>query len=97
MRKKCKLVQADTLILPDSTATRDPIDWSLCALCQEPSSKPLHCPANSKRTDIGAGYGTLGDNLKSFLQLGNRPLPLDIDRLDEGDGIGSTLARNHAA
>lgn len=95
-RKKCKLVHAESFTSPASTDTHDPIDWSLCALCQEPSSKPLNCPAKSKRTDTGAGYVTLGDNLTSFLQLGKRPLPIDIARLDEGDGIGSTLARNHA-
>ena len=26
----------------------------------------------------------------------NEPLPIDINRLDEGDGISNTLARNHA-
>ena len=94
--KKCKLVRAESITSPATTATHDPIDWSLCALCQEPSNKPLTCPAKSKRTDNGAGYVTLGDNLKSFHQLGKRPLPIDIARLDEGDGIGNTLARNHA-
>ncbi|GFO12305.1 hypothetical protein PoB_003881000 [Plakobranchus ocellatus] len=95
-RKKCKLVQAENLIPLATTATLNPIDWNLCALCQEPSSKPLNCPAQSKRTDSGAGYVTLGDNLKNILQLGKRPLSIDIARLDEGDGIGNTLARNHA-
>ncbi|GFO27758.1 hypothetical protein PoB_005426300 [Plakobranchus ocellatus] len=95
-RKKCKLVQAENLIPLATTATLNPIDWNLCALCQKPSSKPLNCPAQSKRTDSGAGYVTLGDNLKNFLQLGKRPLPIHIARLDEGDGIGNTLARNHA-
>ena len=71
------------------------IALSSCELFQEPSSKCLNCQAKSKSIDIGAGYGTLGDNLKSFFQLGSRPLPFDIDSLDEGDGIGSTLDRNH--
>ena len=94
-RKKCKLIHTDTLNSP-SAVTREPIDWSLCALCQESSDKPLSCPAKSKRTDIGAGYQSLGDNLNSFLKLGKQPLPIDISRLDEGDGIVSTLTRNNA-
>ena len=48
------------------------------------------------RTDIGAGYYTLDDNLSSFRNVGNEPSPIDINRLDEGDGISNTLTRNHA-
>ena len=60
--------------------------------------KNLNFPAKLKPTDIGAGYVSLGDNLESFLRLGKRPLSIDIARLDEGDGIGSTctLACKHA-
>ena len=48
------------------------------------------------RTYIGAGYDTLDDNLISFRSVGNEPLPIAINRLDEGDGISNTLTRNHA-
>ena len=65
-------------------------------MCQEPSNKPLSCPAKSKRTDNAAGYVSLGDNLESFLRLDKRSLSIDIARLDEGGSIESTLARNHA-
>ena len=94
-RKKCKLVHSESLTSLASSAADKPINWSLCALCQEPSNKPLNCPAKSKRTDNGDGYVSLGDNLESFLRLGKRPLPTDIARLEEGDGIGSTLAQWH--
>ena len=30
----------------------------------------------SKRSDIGAGYDTLGDNLSSVRSVGNEPYPL---------------------
>uniref|UniRef100_UPI00358E7494 uncharacterized protein n=1 Tax=Myxine glutinosa TaxID=7769 RepID=UPI00358E7494 len=93
-RKKCKLVHGETL--RSTVDTCQPIDWSMCALCQEHSDKPMQCPAKSKRTDVGVGYDTLGENLSKFLEVGNQPLPIDIRRLDEGDGIGSTLERNHA-
>ena len=66
-------------------------------MCQEPSNKPLNCPAKSKRTGNGAGCVSLGDNLESFLRLGKRPLPIDIARLEEGDGTGSTLAQWHTS
>ena len=60
------------------------------------SDKTLICPAKSNRTDIGAGYYTFGDKLSSFRSVGNKPLPIDLNRLDEGDGISNTLTRNHA-
>ena len=78
------------------TTIPGPIDWSMCALCQEHSDKTLICPAKSKRTDIGAVYDTLVDNLSSFRSVGNEPLPIDINRLDAGDVISNTLTRNHA-
>ena len=93
-RKKYELVQGERM--GSSTTTPGPIDWSICALCQEHSDKTLMCPAKSKRTDIGAGYDALGDNLSSFRSVGNEPLPIAINRLDEGDGISNTLTRNHA-
>ena len=89
VRKKCKLVHGERMGSPPTTP--GPIDWSLCAL-----DKPLVCPANSKRTDIGAGYDSLGDHLTSFRCAGKEPLPIEINRLDEGDGISSTMTHNHA-
>ena len=92
--KKYKLVQDERMGSP--TTIPGPIDWSIYVLCQEHSDTTLICPAKSKRTDIGAGYDTLGDNLSSFRSGRNEPLPIDLNRLDEGDGISSTLTRNHA-
>ena len=93
-RKKFKLSQE--LSLRPSTPTSGQIDWSLCALCQRSTKQRLICPANSKRTDIGAGYDTLAANLTSFLSVDYQPLPVDIHRLDEGDGFISTLTQNKA-
>ena len=69
---------------------------SRCALCQEPSDKPLVCLAKSKRMNIRADYDTLGHKLNSFRSVGNQPLPIDIKMLDEGDGISNTMKQNHA-
>ena len=30
------------------------INWELCVFCQGKTNENLHCPANSKREDIGA-------------------------------------------
>ena len=82
--------------LPTSTSTCDPIDRTLCALCQESSDSTLQCPALSKRSGKGAGYETLAKNLRQFVELGSNPIPVNISRLDEGDGIENTLAKHEA-
>lgn len=94
VRKKCKL-ENETLSAI-SRSTPEPIDWTFCAFCQESSPAALQCPALSKRTDIGAGYDSLADNLKYFLELDKQPVPVDISRLDEGDDIVKTLSQHLA-
>ena len=34
--------------------------------------------------------------MRSFRSVGKEPLPIDINRLDEGDGISNTMTQNHA-
>ena len=70
-RKKYKLVHDERMGSPNTTS--GPIDCSIimCTLCQKKSDKTLICPAKLERTDIGAGYDTLGDNLRSFRIVGN--------------------------
>ena len=48
--------------------------------------------------DICAGYiiDMLGDNLSRFRSVRNEPLSMDINRLDEGDGISNTMTRTYA-
>lgn len=95
-KKRCKIVQDDSLQPSTSTVGYPHIDWSRCALCQELSSEPLQCPAKSKRTDVGAGYDRVGDNLTEFRDLGEQPIGVDIAQLDDGDGIPQTLAKHSA-
>ena len=93
-KKKCKLVQSETL--RSSTPSPHPIDWSLCALCQEQTDIPLTCPGKSLRSDRGSSYDTLGSNLSSFRDIGKQPVAVDLSRLDDGDGIANTLSKNQA-
>ena len=34
----------------------DSIDWEQCIVCQQMTDDVPHCPANSKRSDVGIGY-----------------------------------------
>ena len=73
-------------------------DWDKCSLCQRVTTEALQCPAKSKRLDIGVGqgYSTLYANIKRFSELCELPMPVDLDRLDEGNGIEATFLNNKA-
>ena len=68
-------------------------DWTHCVICQEKNNEPLQCPANSKHSDVGAGYKTLACNIQKLANLGYMPVEINISRLDEGDGIEETFSR----
>lgn len=73
------------------------IDWKLCALCQETKEESLQCPANSKRTDRGAGYKSLAEHLLLFSELGITPFAISLEQLNDGSGIENTLLNNKAS
>ena len=65
-------------------------DWTICALCQIKDEKPIICPC----TD--SSYRHISENLHSFEEVGSIPLDIDLNRLDEGDGIQETFTKNNA-
>ena len=73
-------------------------DWDKCCLCQRVTTEALQCPAKSKRLDIGVelGYSTLYANIKRFSELCELPIPVDLDWLDEENGIKATFLNNKA-
>ena len=73
-------------------------DWNRCLLCQEVTSEFLWCPTQSKCLDVGAGkgYSTLSLNITRFSELNELPMPIDLRRLNEGNGVEATLRKNKA-
>ena len=72
---------------------KEPINWSLCALCQESKKENLVCPA---RKPPAAGYKYVAENLEQFQEMGHNPLDISLSRLDEGNGFESAF-REHSA
>ena len=66
-------------------------DWNKCIICQAATDESLQCPAESRRTDQGAGYITFSENLAHFHELHSIPMSLDNRRLDEGSVVRATL------
>jgi len=69
------------------------VDLTKCILSQETTSEPLQCPGNSRRLDIecGTGYHTLASNILQFSEIQSLPIPINLEKLDEGGGIAETL------
>ena len=49
-----------------------------------------------KKEDIGKGYQSLADNLAKFDELGKLPRTLQLDRINEGQGIEAAMVTNEA-
>ena len=71
-------------------------DWSKCCLCQqEKSNETLISPLSSfQRKQDYAGYSNIARNVPLFHAINDMPIALDPSRLDEGEGIETTLVRN---
>ena len=67
------------------------MDWKLCIICQTKTGEPLQCPAISKRKDVGASYSSFARNLEEFQKIGSVPVRLNVEELDDGQGIESSI------
>ena len=45
---------------------------------------------------VGKGYSTLSLNITRFSELNELPMPIDLIRMDEGNGVEVTLRKNEA-
>ena len=93
MAKKFQLV--DTF--EQRTPTTPPeTNWKLCLVCQEESTESLVCPVLSTRRYPGSGYTTMAANLVKFDELRKLPRTVQLQRLDEGQGVEATMVAHQA-
>ena len=96
MSERSRIYLVDSL----STSAKKPwasTDWSKCIICQTVKEEQLQCPAKgSVNPASGKGYSTFASRIKRFDELYALPVPIDIQRLDEGKGIELTLVENEA-
>jgi hypothetical protein len=92
-------VFASNGILVDATSSAPKrltiTNWELCVLCQEDTGTALQHPYAAKGK-AGIGYKSIADHLTSFNELGHMPMNVDIEQLNDGDGIDATLMRHQA-
>ena len=65
-------------------------------LCQVVTDEPLQCPLRPTKQPVGSGYASLAEDLLRFQTLPHMPMDLRLERLDDGNGIESTL-REHSS
>ena len=95
MSKKIKLVDT-TAASSSKKSAAAATNWDICVLCQAETSESLTSPACSKRQDVGRAYKALAENLMKFDELGTLPRTLQLDRIDEGQGIEAAMVANEA-
>ena len=77
----------------ETPSPKEPINWSLCAVCQNSKKKNLVCPARKAPVVV---YNYVAENLEQFKEMGHNPLDISLSRLDEENGLESAF-REHSA
>ena len=100
MSKRHSLVDPRTQRSASSFKQSEPApstNWDICVLCQEVTDEPLQCPLrNTEKLSVGCGYVSLAEDLARFRTLQHMPMNLNQERLNDEDGIESTLRRHKA-
>ena len=95
MSSKVRFVSPPQIIQPAPALVET--DWTKCVICQEDKNEKLLCPADSKKKcNVGAGYVSLAEDLTAFGNAGCLSKHFDILRVNDGDGIETTLQRHRA-
>ena len=63
-------------------------EWTKCFICQTVTDDPLRSPKE--------GYETLSTNIPKFAALAALPFGLNLERINNGNGIEQTLRDNSA-
>ena len=72
------------------------MNWKLCIICQKRTREPLQCPAMSKRKDVRASYASFARNLEEFHEIGSVRGHLNVEELNQGQGIEHSLKERKA-
>jgi len=87
MSKRHVVIYADTPAPKQACITNQ----AICVLCQQVTREALQCLAGSRKAPIGSGYSSLVQSLLQFKALRHMPVDVDLERLDEGDGLKATI------
>ena len=81
--------------MAEAIITVEKTNWDRCFICQQVTKEKLIQPSLF-REHTPTGYDTIARNVPLFHKINALPILVSPTRLDEGDGIESTLTRNRA-
>jgi hypothetical protein len=67
----------------------------MCIFCQLDKDEVLKCSQYPTEC-LKSGYKTHSNNIPEFFQINEMSMPIDVCRIDNGDGIDNTLINHHA-
>jgi hypothetical protein len=77
-----------------SAQEKQSTNWSKCFICQEDKHEALKSPP--MKIDLAkSGYRTLSKNIPEIAKMNEMPIPLDIRRIAEGDGIEAAFIKKN--
>ncbi|KAH3833201.1 hypothetical protein DPMN_106504 [Dreissena polymorpha] len=96
-----KTVTLASLSEPSESGVREEkvnTDWKLCLFCQLKTNKPLTDPTNNykKSYDTNRTYQELSRTIQTLSDLNALPSYVDVNRMDNDDGIEINLDINKA-
>ena len=71
-------------------------NWNICVLCQVVTDESLQCSFRSTKQPIDNGYASLAEDILRFHTLQHMPMDLNLERLDDVNGIEYTLKAHSA-
>ena len=79
--------------MAEAIITVQKTNWDRCFICQQVTKEKLIQPSLFNREHDRTGYDTIARNIPLFHEINALPILLSPTRLDEGDGIESTLKK----
>ena len=72
------------------------MDWTLCIVCQKSTHEPLRCPLNADGFEENSEpYKSFLDNVNSFRELNQLPVPLPFDEASNVEQFARHRAQWH--
>ena len=94
MSKSFKLVDPTEPSMSHAESAKT--NWQLCIICQKDTDEALQNPSQSTHPNKLTGYKSFAENLIRFQELDELPRHIQLKRLDEGQGIISTMIAQKA-
>ena len=89
-------IAAKTSQLHSSLDEDKDIDWEKCFLCQDDLAESLQSSIGARSVDEQQSYNDLAERTIQFKEINMLPMPVNIEKLAEGEELGNSLFKHGA-